>query len=184
MALNPTVKAGVLGITLTGYKDHAGVAIKSSAAYTLSMAKGAGSTCGAMVSPVEQIILELPRGGEVEVIPGVLDQQAEYAFSAGHCHALALAIHERTGWPLLAMSGRHSLRANLQHVVVVMPDGRWFDVQGPQDPEERYYFQEMTAEEVANMGKIEYWKNPETHIAREFVQPVFERYGLLSMLKA
>ena len=151
------------------------------------MAKGAGSTCkatvGAMVSPMEPIVLDLPRGGEVEITLGVLDESAEYVFSAGHCHALALAIHERTGWPLLAMSGRHSLRANLQHMVVVMPDGKWLDVNGPQEPEERYYFQSMTAAEVAKMGKIEYWKNPQTEIAREFVQPVFERYGLLKLLK-
>jgi len=132
-----------------------------------------------MVSPVDTVLLTLPRGGEVEITPGILDDAARFAFTAGHCHALALALHERTGWAILAMSGRHSLRPDLQHVVVVMPDGRWLDIDGPQEPEERYYFQELTAEEVANMGKIKYWKDPETHIAREFVQPLLQQYQIV-----
>ena len=150
----------------------------------ICMGKGGGTTnCKAMVAP--GVMLELPRGGSVEITPGVLDDAARYAFSAGHCHALALAIHERTGWPMLAMSGRYSAYKDLQHVVVVMPDGKWLDVQGPRDPEEELHRhkQAINADEVSNMGRIRHWKNPQLEIAREFVDAVFAEHGISQMLK-
>jgi len=143
------------------------------------MGKGEGvNNCGAMVSP--GVVVDLPRGGSVELTPGVLDDAARYAFAAGHCHALALAIHERTGWPMLAMSGRNSGYKDLRHVVVLMPDGKWLDIQGPRDSEEQLHLhiQPISADEVVNMGRIRHWKNPQVEIAREFVQPLFEQHGL------
>lgn len=39
---------------------------------------------------------------ELKVINGygVLDKKAEYVFTAGQCHSLALALHKLTGWEI------------------------------------------------------------------------------------
>lgn len=137
------------------------------------MGKGSGdSECNSKMAL--GVVLELPRHGSVEITPGVIDDAARFAFTAGHCHALALAIHEHTGWPMLAMSSKHSMRDILQHVVVVMPDGRWLDINGPQNPEHRWLFKRMSADEVANMSQLEYWDDPQTEVARDFVQPLLD----------
>ena len=142
------------------------------------MGKGEGDTsCKAMVSP--GIVLDTPRHGAVEVIPGVIDDTARFAFTSGHCHALALAIHQHTGWPMLAMSGRFSAYRDLRHVVVQMPDGRWLDINGPQEPEERLVIRPISEDEVTHMGRIRDWDNPDVEPARSFVEPLLKEHGLL-----
>ena len=39
---------------------------------------------------------------------GVIDENARKVFSAGQCHALALAIHELTGWPIKGIGNRYN----------------------------------------------------------------------------
>lgn len=56
-----------------------------------------------------------------------LDRDAIRAFSTGQCHALALALHETTGWPLVAIGpvGERPDRAvacdGILHLAVVPP---------------------------------------------------------------
>lgn len=40
--------------------------------------------------------------GDVAVTPGLLDEHAVRNYSTGGCAALALALHERTGWTVVA----------------------------------------------------------------------------------
>ncbi len=54
-------------------------------------------------------------------------------YLCGDCVLLALAIHERTGWPAMQIAmadefGEHG------HVLVQMPDGRMLDAAGPHGP--------------------------------------------------
>lgn len=74
---------------------------------------------------------------EVELRAGALDDNALFAFSCGQCHALAAAVHERTGWPVFALArgnGRaEDPRVPLDHLYVRTPDGRALDVTGAHD---------------------------------------------------
>jgi hypothetical protein len=47
-------------------------------------------------------------------------------FTEGDCHHLALALHERTGWPLMIVSGR----STVEHAFVMRPDGLALDING------------------------------------------------------
>lgn len=77
----------------------------------------------AMGKPAPTMLLE----------PGVIDDQARIVFGRGHCHSLALAIHELTGWPL---AGMYDFHGTLSHVLVWMPDGMLLDVNGVRTEEE------------------------------------------------
>ena len=47
-----------------------------------------------------QVMLETARG-PVAVTPGVIDDEAEYAYRNGQCIALSLALAKETGWPIV-----------------------------------------------------------------------------------
>lgn len=75
---------------------------------------------------------------EIELTPGVLDDAAREAFTCGQCHAMALALHEHTGWDLAGAEWEHYDGVEYPgHVFVVDPDGNPFDVNG-YDVDERY----------------------------------------------
>lgn len=143
------------------------------------MGKGSGDqNCQAILSAT--VILDLPRHGQVEIIPGVLDQKAKFVFSAGHCHSMALALHRHTGWPILALSGRYSIRPDLQHMVVVMPDGRWLDVKGPAQPEPELYLnmQPMQPAQILALEGLGDWNDPQEMIAAQFVRALLQEHGI------
>lgn len=52
----------------------------------------------------------------------------EDVFEAGYCHALALAVHERTGWPVVGLGERSF--SDSSHYLVRRPDGMLVDVRG------------------------------------------------------
>lgn len=54
-------------------------------------------------------------------------------FMAGGCHALALALSEATGWPIVALWLKRGRREEIAHVALAEPG---FD---PDDPEEGTY---------------------------------------------
>ena len=62
------------------------------------------------------------------------------AYSYGKCFWLALALHERHGWPLVAEveTDRADGARWISHAWVEMPDGREFDIYGPQDSVDRF----------------------------------------------
>lgn len=81
--------------------------------------------------------------------PGVLDDAAREAFTEGQCHAFAQAMHERTGWPLVAAldedccydadmdcadirlpSGDIVCTCQFNHVLTETPDGQLLDING------------------------------------------------------
>jgi len=74
--------------------------------------------------------------------PGVLNPAAENAFTRGACGALAIAMHDATGWPIVAITDHHNVYGDKAgggsalHWVVRRPDGMLVDVDGAHDPDE------------------------------------------------
>lgn len=54
-------------------------------------------------------------------------------FGRGGCWALAQAIHDLTGWPMRALDRTDGPGG---HAFIEMPDGRFLDVHGAQNPDE------------------------------------------------
>jgi hypothetical protein len=94
---------------------------------------------------------------ESRVTPGVLDGSALNLFSQGGCIALAIALHDATGWPILAVTdGHNSMDGELcggssMHWGVRTPEGLFLDVDGVHefDDLERRYGPEADDEEAA-----------------------------------
>ena len=79
--------------------------------------------------------------------PGVLDGAAEHVFTLGGCDALAIALHDATGWPIVAITDHHNVHdgraggGSALHWTVRHPSGRLLDVDGLHDADdlvERY----------------------------------------------
>ncbi len=77
-----------------------------------------------------------------KLTPGVLDGYALSAFKRGACGALAIALHDATGWPVVAITDSHNVfdgRAgggSALHWTVRRPDGMLIDVDGAHAPED------------------------------------------------
>ncbi|GLY55197.1 hypothetical protein [Lentzea sp. NBRC 102530] len=72
-------------------------------------------------------------GDEAAVLPEGCSTVAE-VFEYGQCHALALALHARTGWPIV---GLHSSKlGDTSHYLVRRPDGLLVDVRGTRTEQE------------------------------------------------
>jgi hypothetical protein len=71
--------------------------------------------------------------------PGVLDGYALRAFKYGACGALALALHDARGWPLIAVTDAHNVHdghaggGSSMHYMVRHPNGKLLDVDGFHD---------------------------------------------------
>jgi len=58
-------------------------------------------------------------------------------FQEGYCHALALALHDATGWPIWSLKiAKGSDRGYDEHFLVADPDGNLLDVHGTNSPED------------------------------------------------
>lgn len=75
--------------------------------------------------------------------PGVRDGAARTAFFHGACAALAIALHDETGWPIVAVTdhdneydGRMGMGGSAMHWLVRRPDGALIDFDGAHTPEE------------------------------------------------
>ena len=79
-------------------------------------------------------------GLEDRLSQGVLDGAAEHVFTLGGCDALAIAIHDATGWPIVAITDHHNVHGgragggSAMHWTVLHPSGRLMDVDGLHDP--------------------------------------------------
>lgn len=66
-------------------------------------------------------------------IRGVPEDVVEQ-YSYGDCMWLALALHNRYGWPIRAQMHRDAVHGDyVAHAYCVMPDGRECDILGPQE---------------------------------------------------
>lgn len=127
------------------------------------------------------------------VHPGVLDYYSDYAYSNGQCHALALAVHEETGWPIVtAMMAKPKNRALLtiaelwNHSLIRTPKRLLLDIRGENDKTyvlERSGYLITLKPEVTKKLLTEIIPTtdngaiPNIEVARSFVDPVLKRAG-------
>lgn len=133
---------------------------------------------------------------ELPVTVGVVDDQARLAFLNGQCHALALAISERTGWPLVAVAASECVYdedcgeddsdggcgCQYEHIGVRSPDGEIVDIRGWHTDEDWIEGSSDPADnEVSDLpgDRIEMivfdddsWRPPDMPVARAFVDAV------------
>lgn len=131
------------------------------------------------------------------VTVGVIDEAAVTAFRNGQCHALALAPHERTGWPIVASGPSECCYdedcpdtndsagvcdCQVQHLAVERPDGYLVDIEGARprddfllasaDPD----FDEVRPLAPDHLERIlwdsQSWREPDVAAARGFVDAV------------
>ncbi|HEY5990612.1 MAG TPA: hypothetical protein VIV12_30100 [Streptosporangiaceae bacterium] len=126
--------------------------------------------------------------GAVE-LTGRLDVNARTAFTEGHCHSLALALHEKTGWPLIGGVDRgpeYGSGRVPDHVVVQVPDGRLLDITGlhtVEDFEEEWgTVQPLDPAEVAagfpyQLGPdvVHRYRLPDVETARPYAEKLLRR---------
>jgi hypothetical protein len=77
-----------------------------------------------------------------KLTPGLLDGYALRAFKHGACGALAIALHDATGWPIVAITDHCNVfedgtagGGSALHWTVQRPDGMLIDVDGAHTPE-------------------------------------------------
>lgn len=104
-----------------------------------------------------------------------LDEAALLAFLGGHCHSLALALHERTKWPLVAI--RRQRDGACIHVAARRPDGRIVDIAGAHLPERIYTAQEgdvticeCSASDLADLHDQHGWAEPVPELVSPWVE--------------
>lgn len=104
-------------------------------------------------------------------------------FTCGQCHALALAVAKKTGWPFVALD---PLGDSAAHCGVRAPDGRIIDVEGGWDA--RAWQRKWAASKIVEVDTKEVesrWSNrkgggmhPPTKHAKLFVDEVLKRAGI------
>jgi hypothetical protein len=129
---------------------------------------------------------------ECELTPGVLNANAERAFTSGQCHALALALHELTGWEVGGLAwtyvGDEDIPLDLgetlgveempKHVVVKAPDGSLLDVEGwgVEDRWGRDDFRPLAPEVILDTFPRAGYLEPDMDAANAFAPLVLAEY--------
>jgi hypothetical protein len=67
------------------------------------------------------------------VEPGVVDDRSALAFTNGHCHSLALALHRCTGGEMVGLTKNED---PYDHILTRNDDGRLIDIGGARSPDE------------------------------------------------
>lgn len=111
---------------------------------------------------------------------GVIDQSAVTAFTRGDCHSFAIAMHDRTGWPIIGIGGETHTPG---HFVLYDPEiDDYVDIEGPGaldrwDYLARIMIREFDRTEV--LAPPVYYKNCDPELAKPFVQTVLEEVDTL-----
>ena len=128
------------------------------------------------------------------VTVGVIDEASIRAYRNGQCHALALALAERTGWKVVAIGPSECFydpdcpedndsagmcECQLRHLAVQAPDGRLADIEGLRpledfllscpDPEGDVVLPVAEDRLVDIISTNRCWRRPDMATARGFV---------------
>lgn len=117
---------------------------------------------------------------EVELIPGVLNEDARHAFTTGQCHSLALALAERTGWEVVGLCWDEDIPDAPHHVAVQASDGRLLDVEG-WGVEERWEHRWGTIDpgpvDIDYLVEQDYYRPTNIDAGRAFAEAVLRQYA-------
>lgn len=104
-----------------------------------------------------------------------LDEAALLAFLGGHCHSLAMALHEQTGWQLVAIDDARD--GTCVHIAVRRPDGKIVDLAGAHTVAEiaearagGAVFREVTNAELADLHASHGWAEPVPQVAAPWAE--------------
>ncbi|MFF3734062.1 hypothetical protein ACFYXM_28090 [Streptomyces sp. NPDC002476] len=132
-------------------------------------------------------------GQSFAVTPGRIDVAALEAFTSGQCHALARAVSDATGWPMALIiddecaydpdtCGDDDIATGLcacqlQHVIVIRPDGQHVDITGAHAPGAVPGWEGLRAVPVTDdlwqhITDSPDWREPAMDVARTFVAPL------------
>ena len=116
-----------------------------------------------------------PNGRRYVVERGVVDDRSALAFTNGHCHSLALALHQATGGPIIAYK-RYD--GSFDHLFVKASDGRLIDIGGARDPSDLTPGGVLSFVDAADVDPLTAslgWVPPATDLAADWVSSVVER---------
>ena len=118
---------------------------------------------------------------EVQIPKGILNKEVERAFTRGQCHAFALAMNEKTKWPIYGLFSEDELEEQETpgHVIVKSPWG-FVDIQGLgaecRWPERKPV--RVTKKAVLTYTDSETYRDtyldPQVDVARDYAEPVLK----------
>ncbi|MEV7157012.1 hypothetical protein AB0N77_20670 [Streptomyces misionensis] len=134
---------------------------------------------------------------QFHVTPGRLDATARAAFTQGQCHALARAVAETTGWPIVVLADRECADdydscgmgnavadglciCQLSHLAAVRPDdGYLIDADGAHDPQDvrsegRFDIVPMSPALWKLVDTHPTWRDADMPVARSLVGPLLD----------
>lgn len=119
-------------------------------------------------------------------------ESAGYVLTFGHCHNMAAALHERTGWPIVAFYDftENSDEDNVKHFAVLSPNGHVVDGDGSITLEEFEARTGMEHERLpdglpALQEHIDWdsnahersWQPLSPDLVKSFVEPILKRHS-------
>lgn len=117
--------------------------------------------------------------GYAELVPGEICEDAVAVFTMGQCHALALALHEATGWQIVGCDDDEwDPERGPKHFAVRHPSGRLLDIAGLSEASGGLaYARDVTPEYCREMPDRGYY-DADMAAAREFVPAVLALPGV------
>jgi hypothetical protein len=123
--------------------------------------------------------LRIPRDKTFLLEEGELDSASWLVFLGGHCHSLAIALNEHTGWPLVAID---DVSGECVHVAVRSPSNRIVDITGAHTPAQMIdgvtgggRIRPVSKDDVGRLSKTHGWAQPAATVAAAWVEPVLEQ---------
>jgi hypothetical protein len=111
---------------------------------------------------------------------GNITKKAKEVFQCGQCHALALALHEEAGLPLVGLYN-DSDTDTPSHVVVQVKGNVLLDITGlgPENTPlwRRCEPRPLTKQEVEQFAELDYLE-PNKDVARPFAKTLLKKYGI------
>jgi len=142
------------------------------------MGRGRSTDTSAILPRQKALIIEGADDTQFTVRPGRFDNAAREACTLGHCHSLALALHRRFGWPMVAILDDEGP----MHIAVRLPDERLLDADGCYFSEShllsRYgtsYQRDLTLrpideQEILRLPETEDWRTPCVALADTWIE--------------
>lgn len=110
---------------------------------------------------------------------GRITAEVKRVFQTGQCHALALALNELAGLPLVGLYTQGPEYGTPDHTAVQLASGTVLDIEGP-DAQERWSHADVvpvTREQVEEFENIDYVP-PAIEAAKPFAKALLKKYNI------